>query len=481
MSSIVFDGHILDQTVGQMPDFRPGSVSLEGDRIGAVGAISAAGTGLAIMPPLINAHDHGRGQRSVAFGAADQALEVWLATIRTEPPVDPYLRALVAFGRLAQSGIAAANHCHNSQDPNRLIEEAEAVSRAAKDVGIRIAFAVPFMGRNPLAYGDPQPLFDRLPKPQAEALRQSVMNRPWYDRQFEAFEAITQFEHACFQVQYGPTGPQWVEDDMLATIAERSSRDGRRIHMHVFETRLQREWGDASYPQGVIQHLDQIGLLSERFTIAHGVHLTDADCALLAERGVFVSVNTSSNLRLRSGIAPVGRFLEHGVRFGLGLDGMAFDDDEDGLRELRLLWQLQQGWGLDVGLTKEQLFRAVLAHGRHSVLGDDGGGRIEPGAPADLLLLKTDRMLHDVIDERASLMDMFMGRVRAEDVTGLWVGGREVVKDGQLCTIDLAAAEAELLAQARHSAPLQELPDLVRLRAATADYYRCGCHRQRSP
>ena len=56
--------------------------------------------------------------------------------------------------------------------------------------------------------------------------------------------------------------------------------------------------------------------------MAHGVHLTDAECALLAERGVTVAVNTACNLRLRSGVAPVGRFMRQGLRFGLGLDGL---------------------------------------------------------------------------------------------------------------------------------------------------------------
>jgi 5-methylthioadenosine/S-adenosylhomocysteine deaminase len=60
---------------------------------------------------------------------------------------------------------------------------------------------------------------------------------------------------------------------------------------------------------------------------------------------VHVSVNTSSNLRLRSGLPPVERFLRHGVRFGLGLDGMAFDDDEDALRELRVAWRLRAAGG----------------------------------------------------------------------------------------------------------------------------------------
>jgi cytosine/adenosine deaminase-related metal-dependent hydrolase len=136
-----------------------------------------------------------------------------------------------------------------------------------------------------------------------------------------------------------------VEDAILERIAEGSALSGRRVHMHLYETQATRRNGPRPPIRRAAAHLDAIGLLSERLTVAHGVHLDDADCALLAERGVHVSVNTSSNLRLRSGIAPVARFLRHGVRFGLGLDGMAFDDDEDALRELRVAWRLRAAGG----------------------------------------------------------------------------------------------------------------------------------------
>lgn len=145
--------------------------------------------------------------------------------------------------------------------------------------------------------------------------------------------------------------------------------------MHLFETLYQKEWAEAAYPGGLLRHLDAIGLLSERLTVAHGVHLDEADCALLAERGVRVSLNASSNLRLRSGLAPVERFLRHGVRFGLGLDGMAFDDDEDALRELRVAWRLQRGWGAEDVLTRDRLLDAALVDGRRAIFGArDGGG-----------------------------------------------------------------------------------------------------------
>ncbi|MFW5641533.1 MAG: amidohydrolase family protein, partial [Roseicyclus sp.] len=438
--------------------------------------------GALLLPALSNAHDHGRGMRTVAFGAGDDALEVWIAALGQEPATDPWLRAAVAFARMAEAGVAALNHCHNAADPARLVEEAAAVSRAARDVGVRVAFAVPVTGRNPLTYGNPAPLLDRLPPALAAALRNRPARGPSPEAQLAMVAEVAAFEHDLFEVQYGPVGPQWVEDAMLERIAAASAADGRRVHMHLYETRYQKEWAEAAYPGGHLRHLDRLGLLSERLTVAHGVHLDEEDCALLAERGVHVSWNASSNLRLRSGIAPVERFLRHGLRFGLGLDGMAFDDDEDALRELRVAWRLQRGWGAEDVLTRDRLLDAALIDGRRAIFGPREAGRgLEAGAPADVLVLDAGRIGADVLEGSADPLDIVIARARAEDVRSLFVAGREVVRAGRATGIDRPAAEAELAEQARAAGAVPQDGDLRTLQAALADYYRCGCHRRIAP
>ncbi|MGF1627420.1 MAG: amidohydrolase family protein, partial [Alphaproteobacteria bacterium] len=210
----------------------------------------------------------------------------------------------------------------------------------------------------------------------------------------------------------------------------------------------------------------------------HGVWLSEDECALLAERGVTVSVNTSSNLRLRSGVAPVERFLRTGLAFGIGLDGMAFDDDEDMLRELRLAWQHHRGIGVEDVLTPARLFRAACVDGRRTVV-DDGGGVLEAGAPADVMLLDLAAMASDVMPGAADPVAVLLTRMTRRHLDGLVVAGRTVVAGGRCVTVDLPALEAELTAQARASwaAMPPDTGAADRLAAAIADYYRCGCHR----
>ena len=429
-----------------------------------------------LLPALANAHDHGRGLRALAFGARDDALEVWISELNLEPLTEPYVRAAVCFGRMAEAGIGAANHCHQYQANPDLFTEAEAVARAARDVGIRIAFAVPIQGRNPIAYGDPAALLAGLPPDEAEALAAAARAPLSWDAQLDAVERIAELAHDCFIVQYGPIAPQWVDDTALAEVARRSEATGRRVHMHLLETRLQREWGDATYPGGLVRHLDSIGLLSPRLTVAHGVWLSDDDCALLAERGVTVSVNTSSNLRLRSGTAPVERFVKHGLAFGVGVDGAAFDDDEDMLRELRLFWRMHRGLGPYDALARERLLQAVLVDGRASIVGEDKGGRVEVGAPADLLLLDMTPVASDILPGRVDPLDLLIARGTNRLVRDLYIGGRRVVADGRCQGVNLAAAEQELTRQARAAAGPYDRGRQERLTHAVANYYRCGCH-----
>ena len=246
-----------------------------------------------------------------------------------------------------------------------------------------------------------------------------------------------------------------------------------------FESLRQREWADAHYPEGLIRHLDAIGLLSERLTVAHGVWLRADECELLAARSVTVSVNTSSNLRLGSGVAPVALFKSKGLAWAMGLDGMAFDDDEDGLRELRLLWYSQQGNGLASTISRVELCDAAFGTGRRTITPVTGGA-IETGMAADLMLLDYRRMSADVLDGAVSELDLVLTRGRKDYLLSLIVAGRTIVENGVVRSVDLAALESELMKQAQAAWPSALLAAKLRHRyqTALADFYRCGCDRR---
>src|SRR4029077_17369711 len=95
---------------------------------------------------------------------------------------------------------------------------------------------------------------------------------------------------------------------------------GVGMHMHLNETAYQREYARRRTAGTATEHLEPLGLLGLRLTLGHGVRVTATDIERVAGRGVMICTNPSSNLRLRSGIAPVNRFLAAGVKVALGLD-----------------------------------------------------------------------------------------------------------------------------------------------------------------
>ena len=253
-------------------------------------------------------------------------------------------------------------------------------------------------------------------------------------------------------VQYGPAGVQWCSDAMLRLIGEASAASGRRVHMHLLETKYQRQWADRNFPKGIVRYLDDIGLLNERLSFAHCIYLRPDEMELVAARGATIVVNTSSNLIVNSGLAPVAEFLKRGCRVAMGLDGLSFDEDEDALREMRIAYALHKASGFDIRVTREQLLRFATANGRFAVTGD-GRAEVAPGAPADLLLLDWKALSAELVEPEVAPVELLLAKGRQQYVKGLIVAGREVVRDGVLTGIDLPALEAELLSALRAAFP----------------------------
>jgi cytosine/adenosine deaminase-related metal-dependent hydrolase len=433
-----------------------------------------------IVPALANALDHGRGLKTIAYGAFDQAVETWVPATYTIPALDPYLVAAAAFARMARAGITSIVHCHVSAPGQSLLTAAEAVCRAARDVGVRVAFVVPLRDRHRLGYGDDAAILAHMDPADATAIAARWL-RPIVPvaEQFEMADAIArQCESPTFTVQYGPVGMEWCSDDLLGQVAHRAAQTSRRVHMHLLETRYQRQWTDYRYPQGPVARLAELGLLSPRLTLAHGTWLRPDESEILASHGVTVSVNTSSNLRLKSGIAPLPAMKAARLPFAIGLDALALDDDDDMLRELRLTYLLHAGIGFDHDVSRADVFHAASRNGACAVCGNGHAGELTPGSPADFIVLDYAALaagMHESLDD--PLVSLF-ARARQEHIINVTCAGRPIVRDGRVLGIDEPAIASELAAQLARAAPgLVELqPLLRRFQAGLERFYTSGGH-----
>lgn len=404
------------------------------------------------MPALVNAHDHGRAVSTSAIGADAKPLESWLPYFALFPPVDPYLAAAMAFANSALGGTGTVMvHYTRAQGLTDLPTEAAEVARAARDVGVRAGFAVSMKDRNPLAYGGSEAVLAALPADARSQIEPRFMRKPLSPGDYMALvdDVAAAADGPGFDVQYGPNRVQWCSDELLQAVAEASHRTGRRVHMHLLETKYQRQWADAAYPKGVVRMLDEIGLLSPRLTLAHCVWARPDELELLAARGVTISVNTSSNLHLHSGLAPVIKMKERGCSVALGIDGKALDDDDDGLRELRLSYLLHAGTGFDLVATRRQALHEAVSNGRFAVTNVNDGGLIEAGAAADMQLLDWSAIANDVLREDIEPINLVFSRATAKHIRELIVGGRSIVRDGRVLGIDLPTIRHEVLSRMR--------------------------------
>jgi cytosine/adenosine deaminase-related metal-dependent hydrolase len=429
------------------------SITIAGDAFASIAPTSAPLTDRFLaIPALVNAHDHGRAIRTSSIGADAKPLESWLHYLALFPSVDPYLAAVMTFANSALGGAGTIMvHYTRAQGLTDLPTEAAEVARAARDVGIRAGFAVSMKDRNPLVYGGSEKLLAALPPEARSEIEQRFMRKPPSPSEYMALvdDVAAVADGPGFNVQYGPNGVQWCSDELLQATAEASHRSGRRVHMHLLETKYQRQWADATYPGGVVRMLDDIGLLSPRLTLAHCVWATPAELELLAERGVTIAVNTSSNLHLHSGISPVMMMQERGCAVALGIDSKAFDDDDDSLRELRLAYLLHAGAGFDRRTTRHEAVHAAVGNGRFAVTNFRDSGLIEAGAAADMLLLDWAELDDDGLREDLEPINILFSRATARHIRELIVAGRTVVRDGRAMGVDLPAIRQEVLSQMR--------------------------------
>lgn len=429
------------------------AIAIDGGVIASIKPASAPATDRRLaMPALVNAHDHGRAIRTSSINADARPLESWLHYLALFPSVDPYLAAAMMFANSALGGAGTVMvHYTRAQGFTDLPTEAAEIARAARDVGVRCGFAVSMKDRNPLVYGPTEPLLAALPQAVRGEIETRFVRQPPSVRDTMALvdDVATRAAGPGFDVQYGPNGVQWCSDELLQAIAEASQRSGRRVHMHLLETKYQRQWADANYPEGMVRMLDRIGLLSPRLTLAHCVWARPDELELLAERGVTIVVNTSSNLHLHSGIAPVTQMKKAGCRIALGIDSKALDDDDDALRELRLSYLLHAGTGFDLATTRHQALQSAVGNGRFAVTNVRDGGTLEAGAAADMLLLDWAALDDDGLRDDIDPLNVLFSRATARHISELIVGGRTVIKNRQVLGIDLPAIRHEVLARMR--------------------------------
>ena len=405
-----------------------------------------------VLPGFVNSHHH-VGLTPLQLGSPDFPLELWLTSRIAARDVDPYLDTLYSAFEMVESGITTVQHLHGRVGPplERMKGVADEVIRAYEAIGMRVSYSFGLRDQNRLVYEADEEFAKRLPPDVAAEFTDWVKGVavPLEDS-FALFEALRRGAEGKdrVRIQLAPVNLHWCSDRALERIKECSDKYAVPMHMHLVETAYQKEYARRRTGGTAAQHLYALGLLGPLMTLGHGVWLTEPDIELIAETGTHICTNASSNLRLRSGIAPLNRFERSGVRVALGLDEAGINDDRDMLQEMRLVLRLHRTPGMDDNVpTSPQVLRMATEHGAHTTPFGAMIGTIEPGRAADLVLVDWRQIAFPYLDRDVPVVDAVVQRARTSGVQTVVVGGEVILRDGKFTRIDKEEALKELAAR----------------------------------
>ena len=234
-----------------------------------------------------------------------------------------------------------------------------------------------------------------------------------------------------------PHAPYTVSDETFIKLRDLAETHGLQMHCHIHETQGEVDDSVKQYGMRPLERLNKLGLLNEKMIAVHMVHLNDVEIAMLARQKVHLVHNPNSNLKLASGVCPVTALEAAGVNTILGSDGAASNNRQDMFGELRAAALLAKGTtGNPTSVSARTALematiRAAKAMGR----GDDLGS-LEVGKLADVVAVSLAALeCQPVYDPMAQLVYV-AGR---EHVSDVWVGGRQVLKNRELTTMDVGA------------------------------------------
>ena len=397
-------------------------IELDGDRIAAVAAGAPRRdaqrlAGLTI-PGLANAHSHafqralrGRAQGRGSFWTWREEM---LALAETIDP-DGYLRlARATFAEMALAGVTVVGEFHYLHhgpggvpydDPN---EMGRAVLAAAAEAGIRIV------------------LLDACYLHGGSARFRDTSAEAWAERVAQlagagaAIHSIRAVDPAAARVVAG-----WA-----------AARDVP-LHAHVSEQPAENAFARETHGATPTALLHDAGALGERFTAIHATHVTADDVALLGGAGATVCLCPTTERDLADGIGPAGALAAAGARLAVGSDSQAVIDLFEEARAIELDERLASG---ERGLHSPAALLDAATAGGYASLGLGDGGRIAPGALADLATIGLDSVrLAGVPVATAAFC------ASAADVRDVMAAGRWIVRDGAHVSIDVAAELCEAL------------------------------------
>ncbi|CAG1007987.1 5-methylthioadenosine/S-adenosylhomocysteine deaminase [Anaerolineales bacterium] len=395
--------------------------------------------GHVVLPGLVNTHHHFYQTLTRAVPAAQDAnLFNWLKTLypiwaRFQPD-DIFVSTQTALAELALSGCTtASDHLYLFPNGSKLDDEIA----AALEIGVRLQAS-----RGSMSLGESK---GGLPPDSVVDTEENILKDS--QRLIEKYHDAK--PGAMTQIVLAPCSPFSVTSDLMKQSAKMAREYGVHLHTHLAETEDEDQFCRRMFghrPVGYMQEVDWVG---GDVWFAHAVWVNDEEIKVFAKHHCGVAHCPTSNMRLASGIAPVKEYRAAGVNVGLGVDGSASNDGSHLLAEVRnamLVSRVKegltgfsaspspsrggQGEGRKLMTAREALHLGT--RGGAAVLGRTDIGSLEVGKCADFFAVNLNKLSYTGMHDPVSAVVF----AQSMNVDYTVVGGKFVVKEGQLVTVN---------------------------------------------
>ncbi|MBX9097078.1 TRZ/ATZ family protein [Streptococcus gordonii] len=401
--------------------YREGLLVVEDDRIAYCGPYDQAWLakcsetvdyeGAWIMPGLVNCHTH--SAMTLLRGIRDDSnlhewLEDYIWPAESQFTEEVTTKAVqFALAEMLLSGTTTFNDMYN---PHGV--DIKQIYQAVRQSGMRCYFS-------PTLFTSP-----------AETAEETLT------RTRAIIEEILSYDDKDFQVMVAPHSPYACDEDLLQGSVDLARELDLKLHIHVAETQNENKIILERYGKRPLAFLKDLGYLERPAIFAHGVELNPSEIADLATSPVSIAHNPISNLKLASGVAPVTNLLAAGVTVGLATDSVASNNNLDMFEEGRtaaLLQKMREGDASQ--FTIDQALKALTIEGAKALGLEDKIGSLEVGKQADFIAIQPKGRIH--LYPLENMLSHLVYAVKGSDVQDVYIAGRQVVRDGQVLTVNV--------------------------------------------
>lgn len=406
--------------------YEDGAIAIRGDEIVAIGTseeIRAAyradrlidGQGKLVMPGLINVHTH--SPMTIYRGYADDLpLIEWLydyifpVEAQFTNPKNVKAGTNLAIAEMLLSGTTTFN------DTYYFVNDMAGV---VADSGMRAILAESLIDF-------PAP---NSPTPDHGLAHTKNLIAAWKD-------------HPLVNIGVAAHTPFTASGDLIVKAKEVAVEHNAIYNIHVAETRWEVEESLKKHGVTPVKYLQDLGVLDKNTIASHCVHLNNDDIDIFAERDVAIGHNPQCNMKLANGVAPIQKFLDRGIRIGVGTDGVASNNDLDMFDEMRSSALSQKlSTGDPSALNARSVIEMATIMGAKAIGLGDMVGSLEVGKKADLIMLDLSRPHANPLHNVYSLIAYSL---RGSDVETVIVNGRVVVDNRELLTMDIEKIYADV-------------------------------------